>query len=60
MSHDTLYLDDLAVGDEFRSHEYHLTADAIIAFARQFDPQPFHLDVQIAKDTFLQGLVASG
>lgn len=55
-----LYLDDLAVGLEFRSPEHHLDAEQIIAFASQFDPQPFHLDAQVAKDTFFQGLAASG
>jgi acyl dehydratase len=32
----------------------------VIAFARQFDPQPFHLDPRAAKDTFFGQLVASG
>jgi acyl dehydratase len=30
------------------------------AFARQFDPQPFHLDADTAKDTLFAGLVARG
>jgi acyl dehydratase len=32
----------------------------IKAFARKFDPQPFHLDDEIAKSTMFGGLVASG
>jgi acyl dehydratase len=32
----------------------------VIAFARQFDPQPFHLDPRAAKGTFFGQLVASG
>ncbi|MGY0061930.1 MaoC family dehydratase [Streptomyces sp. LZ34] len=55
-----LYLDDLKAGDEFRSAEHQVDADQVIAFARDFDPQPFHLDPQAAKDTFFQGLAASG
>jgi acyl dehydratase len=55
-----LYLDDLAVGDEFHSARHHLDAGQIIAFATQFDPQPFHLDAEAARDSFFQGLAASG
>jgi len=55
-----LYLDDLAVGDEFRSSDHELDADQIIAFASQFDPQPFHIDPVAAQDTFFRGLAASG
>ncbi len=39
----------------------HTFGDAeIIAFARQFDPQPFHTDPEAAKESFFGGLVASG
>lgn len=55
-----LYLDDLAVGQEFLSGEHALDQDQIIAFAREFDPQPFHLDAEAAEDSFFQGLAASG
>lgn len=55
-----LYLEDLVVGTEYRSAEHQLDAEQIIAFARQFDPQPFHLDPEAAKDTFFKGLSASG
>ncbi|AGT10989.1 MaoC family dehydratase [Paracoccus aminophilus] len=55
-----LYLEDLAVGQEFTSRSYPLDEAAIIAFARQYDPQPFHIDPEAAKDTFFQGLAASG
>lgn len=55
-----LYLDDLQVGQEFLSEAHHLDAEQIIAYASQFDPQPFHLDAEVAKDTFFQGLAASG
>lgn len=37
-----------------------MDANQIIGFARQFDPQPFHLDEEAAKDTFFGGLAASG
>ena len=55
-----LYLEDLAVGDEFRSSEHHMDADQIISFASQFDPQPFHIDAEAAKQSFFGGLAASG
>lgn len=55
-----LFLDDLAVGEEFHSAEHHLTEAQINDFARQFDPQPFHLDNAAAKASFFQGLAASG
>ncbi|MEE1923931.1 MaoC family dehydratase [Pseudomonas sp. 148P] len=55
-----LYLDDLKVGDVFVSADHLLDADQIVAFARQFDPQPFHVDAEAAKDSFFQGLAASG
>lgn len=37
-----------------------MDADAIKGYARQFDPQPFHLDEQAAEATFFKGLAASG
>ena len=55
-----LYLDDLEVGQEFTSGTHPLDAEQIIAFASQFDPQPFHLDPEAARGTFFQGLAASG
>ena len=55
-----VYLEDLALGMEFRSAEHALDEAQIVSFARQFDPQPFHLDAEAAKDTFFQGLAASG
>ena len=55
-----LYLDDLHVGQRFTSGTYQIDEAQIVAFARQFDPQPFHLDAQTAAPTFFKGLVASG
>jgi len=57
----TLYLEDLKVGDRFRSGEHALDEAQIIAFARQYDPQPFHTDpVAAARDPLFKGLAASG
>ena len=57
---DLLYLDDLHVGQRFVSGTHAIDADQIKAFAREFDPQPFHLDEDVAKDAFFGGLAASG
>lgn len=56
-----LCYDDLKVGDTLTSGESEpLTEEAIVAFARQYDPQPFHIDLDAAQDTFFGRLVASG
>ena len=55
-----LYLDDLRIGQRFTSGTYMVDEEQIKAFARQFDPQPFHLDNEVAKDTLFSGLAASG
>ena len=55
-----IYLEDLSVGDVFVSKTHALDAEQIVAFASQFDPQPFHLDPEAAQDTLFQGLAASG
>ena len=55
-----LYLDDLTVGQKFESGTHRVTVEAIKAFAREFDPQPFHLDDDAAKATLFGGLAASG
>jgi acyl dehydratase len=55
-----LYLDDLTVGQRFTSRTETIDAEGIVRFAREFDPQVFHLDAEAAKHTFFKGLVASG
>ena len=47
-------------GDRRELGSYVFTAESIIAFARQFDPQRFHLDAEAAKDSVFGGLCASG
>ncbi len=54
------YFDDLYVGQRFVSGTHLVDEEQIMAFARQFDPQPFHTDPEAAKSTLFQGLVASG
>lgn len=55
-----LYLEDVKPGDRFVSDRYVLTEEASIAFAREFDPQPFHLDRTAAEESVFEGLAASG
>ncbi|NVP58129.1 MaoC family dehydratase [Mycoplana rhizolycopersici] len=38
----------------------HFSADDIVRYARQFDPQPFHIDAEAARDSLFGGLCASG
>ena len=55
-----LYLGDLHVGQRFTSGSHEVDEDQIRRFAREFDPQPFHLDDDAAKHTLFEGLAASG
>lgn len=55
-----IYLDDLAVGDQFKSGEHAMDEAQITTFAAQFDPQPFHLDDTAARASLFGGLAASG
>lgn len=57
---DLIHLEDLRVGQTFTTGSVAVTAAAIKAFAREFDPQPFHLDEEAAKDSLFGGLAASG
>ena len=55
-----LYLDDLHVGQRFKSGRYLMEAARIKEFAAEFDPQPFHLDQVAAEASVFRGLAASG
>jgi acyl dehydratase len=54
------YFEEFAVGQKFTSPTLRIDADAITAFAAQFDPQPFHLHEEAARRTMFEGLAASG
>lgn len=54
------YLHDLALGAWFPCGTFRLTAADIIAFAAQYDPQPFHLDHEAAARSYFGRLCASG
>ncbi len=57
---ETLYLEDLKVGQTFRSGTRVVEADEIKRFAAEYDPQPFHTDEEAAAISFFGGLAASG
>ena len=54
------YFEDFEVGQCITLAPYSVQAADIISFARQFDPQPFHLDPLDTKTQQLGGLMASG
>lgn len=55
-----LHLEDFESGQIFELGEYKFDTDEIIAFAKQFDPQPFHIDKDAAAASTFGGLIASG
>lgn len=55
------YFEDMVVGTRTRSSRtYKVTREEVIEFASKYDPQPFHLDDEAAKQTFFGRLSASG
>ena len=57
---DKLHWEDFAAGQVRDLGSITPTREEIIAFASQFDPQPFHLDEEAAKASVFGGLCASG
>lgn len=54
------WFEDIAIGDRRELGAYCFTADEIIAYARIFDPQPFHIDAEAARHSSFGALCASG
>ena len=54
------YFEDLVIGETDELGSYAFTPGEIIGFARQFDPQRFHVDAEAAKDSLFGALCASG
>jgi acyl dehydratase len=57
---DLVHFEDVEVGQTVRFGRYEVTAEEIVEYARQFDPQPFHLDEEAARQSMFGGLIASG
>lgn len=55
-----MYFEEFNVGDRFKSAGVTFTESGIIHFALQYDPQPFHIDVEAASKSQYKGLIASG
>jgi acyl dehydratase len=55
-----IYLDDLEPGQIHQLGRRLLSRDEIVAFASEWDPQPFHLDEEAAAASIYGGLIASG
>ena len=58
--HKHWYFEDFTAGLEICLGQRHVTEEEIIAFATDFDPQPFHIDHQAAGKTIFKGVIASG
>ncbi|ALN72742.1 MaoC family dehydratase [Aureimonas sp. AU20] len=54
------YFEDFTPGTQFSLGPYTVEREAVLDFARSFDPQPFHLDEDAANRSLLGGLSASG
>ena len=60
MSEKQWYFDDFVPGQEIELGQRTVSEDEIIAFATQFDPQPFHIDREAAAKSIYGGVIASG
>jgi acyl dehydratase len=55
-----LYWEDFQKGRVFEHGPHRVPREEMIAFAAEYDPQPFHLDDEAARATMFGGLAASG
>jgi acyl dehydratase len=55
-----IYFEDLSVGEKIKIGPISVSEEEIIEFAKKYDPQPFHIDKDKAKDSLFGGLCASG
>lgn len=54
------WFEDYGPGEIFEFGDHLVTEAEIIEFAQRYDPQPFHVDAEAARDSLFGGLVASG
>jgi len=54
------YWDDFKAGESIALGSHTITEAEILAFARKYDPQPFHTDPEAARRSIFGGLIASG
>ncbi|MDG2313598.1 MAG: MaoC family dehydratase [Alphaproteobacteria bacterium] len=55
-----MYLEDFYIGRVFATEPVSLSEKDIITFANKYDPQPFHIDKNMAETSIYGGLIASG
>lgn len=55
-----MWFEDMMLGNRIVLGSYTFTEANIVAFARQYDPQPFHIDKAAAEASMYGGLIASG
>jgi acyl dehydratase len=54
------WFEDIVIGTRAEIGSYTFTEEEIIAFARKYDPQPYHIDKEAAARSHFGGLIASG
>jgi acyl dehydratase len=54
------YLEDFSAGQTYELGSHTITREEILEFAQRYDPQPFHIDEELARRTIFGGLIASG
>ncbi|HYF58481.1 MAG TPA: MaoC family dehydratase [Burkholderiaceae bacterium] len=54
------WFDDYPVGETVEFGDYPITESEVVEFASRYDPQPFHLDAEAARESIYGGLIASG
>jgi len=54
------YWEDFQIGERAELGRHTFTTEEIVEFARRYDPQPFHIDAEGARQSAFGGLIASG
>ena len=60
MQNPDLYLEDLTPGESWTGQPFQITEAEILAFAREYDPQPMHVDAEASAKGRFGGIIASG
>lgn len=60
MAQPRIFYEDFVVGDRLELGRRTVDRNEVVAFAREYDPQPFHVDEEAARASFFGGLIASG
>jgi acyl dehydratase len=54
------YLEDMVVGEKHQAGSVEVTEAECLAFSRAYDPQPMHIDPEVAAKSRFKGIIASG